>query len=224
MSSKNNNSDQYTDQFESLVPELTESWAGYRDEVFKEGAISVKEKQLIALACAYITGSDKCIKLRTRLSKENGSTNEEIAEAVFIAMRLAVGQPYAFSSIAFENFDLMKSKGDVTKGYFISKNITPQIQDFHKQSGEKYVKFSKFHGIVYEDGHLSKKLKKGLMGLACAILAKCPWCIRSCIRDGLQEGVTKEEITEAVNIAMIMNATASISHTDITMQTIEELS
>lgn len=222
--SSNNDSDKYISQFESLVPELTDSWAGYRDEVFKEGVISVKDKQLIALACAYITGSDNCIKLRTRLSKENGSTDEEIAEAVFIAMRLAIGQPYAFSSIAFENFDLMKNKGDVTKGYFISKNITPQIQDFHKQSGEKYEKFSAFHSIVYEDGHLSKKLKKGLMGLACAILAKCPWCIRSCVRDGIQEGVTKEEITEAVNIAMVMNATASISHTDTTMRTIEELS
>lgn len=221
---KDNNTDQYVAQFESLVPELTNRWSGYRDEVFKEGVISVKDKQLIALACAYITGSDGCIKSRTRLAKENGATDQEIAEAVFIAMRLAIGQPYAFSSIAFENYDRMKNKEDVTKGYFISKNITPQIKDFHNQSGEKYEKFSSFHELVYEDGHLSKKLKKGLMGLACAILAKCPWCIRSCIRDGIQEGVTKEEITEAINIAMVMNAASSISHVDTTMQTIEELS
>lgn len=222
MSSVKNDSDKYNARFESLVPELNDLWAGYRDEVFKEGVISVKDKQLIALACAYVTGSDDCIKLRTRLCKENGSTDEEIAESVYIAMRLAMGQPYAFSSIAFENFDLMKSKGDVTKGYFISKNITPQIMDFHKQSGSMRDKFSAFHDLVYEDGHLSKKLKKGLMGLACAILAKCPWCIRSCIRDGLQEGVTKEEITEAINIAMVMNGTSSVSHAKVSMQAIEE--
>ncbi len=85
-----------------------------------------------------------------------------------------------------------------------------------------YAKFSVFHDIVYEDGHLPKKLKKGLMGLACAILAKCPWCIRSCVRDGLQEDVTKEEIVEAINIAMVMNASACMAHTNITMETAEK--
>ena len=221
MSSKNNQ-DEYIAKFEDLVPELHDSWSGYKDEVFKEGVLTVKDKQLIALACAHITGCDECIKFRTKLAKENGATNEEMAESVYIAMRLAMGQPYAFSSIAFENYDLMKNKGDVTKGYFISKNITPQIMDFHKVSGSMRDKFASFHDLVYEDGHLSKKLKKGLMGLACAILAKCPWCIRSCIRDGLQEGVTKEEITEAINIAMVMNATACVSHTRTMMQAIED--
>ena len=137
-------------------------------------------------------------------------------------MRLAIGQPYAFSSIALENYDLMKNKGSVFQGYFMSKNITPQIQELHKISGEKHTKFSSFHELVYEDGHLPKKLKKGLMGLACAILAKCPWCIRSCIRDGLQEGVIKEEIVEAINIAMVMNASAVVANTDVSMEVSEQ--
>lgn len=206
------------DVLSKLTPQLSEAFSSYDQEVFREGKISVKDKQLIALSCAHITGCTSSIKTRTRLAKENGATDEEIAEAIFIATRLAIGQPYAFSSIAFENFDLMVNKENVTKGYFISKNITPQIQDFHKISGEKFNKFSAFNNIVYEDGHLSKKLKKGLMGLACAILAKCPWCIRSCVRDGLQEGVTKEEIAEAVNIAMVMNAEASLSHSETTLE------
>lgn len=128
--------EKYIDKFENLVPELSGTWNAYSEEVFKEGLISVKDKQLIALACAHITESSACIRLRTRLAKELGATDEEIAESVYIAMRLAMGQPYAFSSIALENFDLMKNKESVLKGYFISKNITPQIQDFHKISGE----------------------------------------------------------------------------------------
>ncbi len=212
----------YIAKFEALVPELNDAWTEYRDEVFKEGLISVKDKQLIALSCAHITGCEHCIRHRTKLSKEMGATDEQIAESVYIAMRLAMGQPYAFSSIALENYDLMKSKESVFKGYFISKNITPQIQDFHKVSGTMRDKFATFHDIVYEDGHLPKKLKKGLMGLACAILAKCPWCIRSCVRDGLQEGVVKEEIVEAINIAMVMNATACVAHTSATIEAAEQ--
>lgn len=222
MSTKKDDSDQYRSKFDTLVPELNDAWTAFRDEVFKEGLISVRDKQLIALACAHITECPHCIRARTKLAKEHGATDEQIAESVYIAMRLAIGQPYAFSSIALENYDLMKNKESVFKGYFISKNITPQIQDFHKLSGEMYKKFSAFHDIVYEDGHLPKKLKKGLMGLACAILAKCPWCIRSCVRDGLQEGVIKEEIVEAINIAMVMNASACIAHTDVTMETAEK--
>ena len=59
------------------------------------------------------------------------------------------------------------------------------------------------------------------MGLACALLAKCPWCIRSCIRDGLQEGVTKEEVAEVINIAMVMNASHSLCHSGETFETAE---
>ena len=66
-----------------------------------------------------------------------------------------------------------------------------------------------------------KKLKKGLMGLADAILAKCPWCIRSCIRDGLQEGVVKEEIVEAINIAMVMNGASCVSHAPAAIEAAE---
>ncbi len=224
MSTKLEEVNRYMSKFENLVPELNDAWAGFRDEVFKEGLISAKDKQLIALACAYITESSDCIRTRTKLAKELGATDEEIAESVYIAMRLAIGQPYAFSSIALENYDLMKSKGSVFQGYFMSKNITPQIQEFHKISDTKYTKFAAFHDLVYEDGHLPKKLKKGLMGLACAILAKCPWCIRSCIRDGLQEGVTKEEIVEAINIAMVMNASAAVANTGISMEISEQMS
>ena len=212
----------YMGQLKTLAPELNDAWMGYHNEVFTEGKINLKDKQLIGLACAHMTSCPYCIRSRTKLALKAGATGEEIAETVFIAMRLAIGQPYAYSSIALENFDKMKNKENVTEGSFFSKYIIPQIKDFHEHSGAMFEKFSIFNEKVYEDGHLSKKLKKGLMGLACAILAKCAWCIRSCIRDGIQEGVTKEEITESINIAMVMNAGACWAHAGITMEVVEK--
>ncbi|MGB3730094.1 MAG: carboxymuconolactone decarboxylase family protein, partial [Thermodesulfobacteriota bacterium] len=119
--------EQFMGKFESLVPELHQPWTEYKEEVFKEGLISVKDKQLIAVSCAHITGCDHCIEERTKLAKAQGASDEEIAESVYIAVRLAMGQPYAFSSIALENYDLMTAKKNIAEGYFISKNITPQI-------------------------------------------------------------------------------------------------
>ena len=95
MSTQIKDADQYISQFEALVPELNDVWSGFRDEVFKEGLISARDKQLIALACAYMTGSEHDIRERTLLSKELGATDEQIAESVYIAIRLAIGQPYS---------------------------------------------------------------------------------------------------------------------------------
>ncbi len=35
MSMDNDKTKQYINEFESLIPELQDAWAGYRDEVFK---------------------------------------------------------------------------------------------------------------------------------------------------------------------------------------------
>ena len=92
-----------------------------------------------------MTSCPYCIRSRTKLALAAGASAEEIAETVFIAMRLAIGQPYAYSSIAFENFDKMENKEDVTEGSFFSKHITPQITDFHDHSGAMFEKFSVFN-------------------------------------------------------------------------------
>ena len=150
---------QYMAMLKKAAPDLNSKWIDYHNIVFEEGLISKKDKQLIALGCAHMTSCPYCIRSRTKLAKASGATDEEIAETVFIAMRLSMGQPYAYSSIALENFDKMQNKEDTADGFFFSKNITPQITDFHELSGEKHEKFSAFHELVYEDGHLYKKLK-----------------------------------------------------------------
>ena len=65
---------QYMKKLRDLVPELNDSWMGYHNEVFKDGAISNMDKQLIALACAHITGCPYCIRARTKSSKAQGAT------------------------------------------------------------------------------------------------------------------------------------------------------
>ena len=135
---------QYMAMLKKAAPDLNSKWIDYHNIVFEEGLISKKDKQLIALGCAHMTSCPYCIRSRTKLAKASGATDEEIAETVFIAMRLSMGQPYAYSSIALENFDKMQNKEDTTDGFFFSKNITPQITDFHELSGEKHEKFSAF--------------------------------------------------------------------------------
>ena len=62
------NISEYMIKLKNLVPELNDTWMGYQNEVFKEGLISLRDKQLIAMACAHITGCPYCIRSRTKLA------------------------------------------------------------------------------------------------------------------------------------------------------------
>lgn len=86
----------------SLKKELLESFGSFNAKVFEDGAIPKKYKELIAVAAAHITRCPYCISGHTRRAKENGATDEEIAEAIFVAVAMNAGASLAHSSIAMK--------------------------------------------------------------------------------------------------------------------------
>jgi len=53
-----------------------------------------------------------------------------------------------------------------------------------------------------------------LIALACSLVAKCDGCIEGHIKKALKEGATKEEISEAIVIAVGINAASIVDMTD----------
>jgi AhpD family alkylhydroperoxidase len=209
--------------FKELNPDLHEVWMDFHNGVFKDGALSQKEKQLIAVAGAHITRCPYCIRGRVRLSKNLGATDQEIIEAIYVAMRFAMGGPYAYSSIAFEAHDALEHHIPLTEGHFFKKDITSEISEFSKSSGDNSSAFKNFTKKVFADGALSKDFKRGLVGLACGHMTKCPYCIRGCVKDARSGGITKEQMAEAINVAMVMSAGACFAHTSIAMDTLASM-
>jgi AhpD family alkylhydroperoxidase len=209
--------------FKKINPDLYKAWMDYHNSVFSDGALSKKDKELIAVACGHITRCPYCIRGRVMSAKKTGSTDEEIVEAIYVAMRFAMGAPYAYSSIAFEAYDAIQKGIPLTEGHFFKKDITHEIKHFGEASGNISKPFMEFHNKVFADGALSKKMKRGLIGLACAQMTRCPYCIRGCVKDALSFGVTKEEMAEAINVAMVMAAGACYAHTGIAMGTLADI-
>lgn len=85
-----------------LKPDLFQSFADFDGKVFKDGALSVHIKELIAVATAHITQCPYCISAHTKRAKKAGASDEEIAEAIFVAMALRAGGSFAHSSIAMD--------------------------------------------------------------------------------------------------------------------------
>ena len=63
----------------------------YYGEVFEEGALSKKEKALIALAVAHTVQCPYCIDAYTTESLENGASEEQMMEAVHVSAAIRGG-------------------------------------------------------------------------------------------------------------------------------------
>jgi len=85
-----------------LNKDLFTSFLTFNQKVFDEGALPVKIKELVAVACAHITRCPYCIDAHTKSAKKAGATDEEIAECVFVAVALNAGASFAHSCISME--------------------------------------------------------------------------------------------------------------------------
>ena len=74
-----------------LAPELWEKFMAYYGAVFEAGALSKREKALIALAVAHAVQCPYCIDAYTHSCLENGANEEQMTEAVHVACALRGG-------------------------------------------------------------------------------------------------------------------------------------
>lgn len=65
--------------------ELADKFFDYYGSVFKEGALTQREKSLIALAVAHAIQCPYCIDAYTTDALEKGSDEEEMMEAIHVA-------------------------------------------------------------------------------------------------------------------------------------------
>lgn len=72
-------------------PELYDYFLNYYQGVMAAGALTVREKALIALAVAHALQCPYCIEAYTRALLEAGSNMEEITEAVHVAAVIRSG-------------------------------------------------------------------------------------------------------------------------------------
>ena len=72
-------------------PELAEKFFAYYGAVFADGALSKREKALIALAVAHAIQCPYCIDAYSKDSLQQGSDLEQMTEAVHVATAIRGG-------------------------------------------------------------------------------------------------------------------------------------
>ncbi|MFT5778402.1 MAG: alkylhydroperoxidase/carboxymuconolactone decarboxylase family protein [Crocinitomicaceae bacterium] len=78
-------------QIKDFQPELGAKFFDYYGDVFKEGALTAREKSLIALAVSHSVQCPYCIDAYTEDAMEKGCDEEQMMEAVHVAAAIKSG-------------------------------------------------------------------------------------------------------------------------------------
>ena len=87
---------------QELTPAQSDAFKAFSAAVFAEGALSVKMKELIAVAVAHVTQCPYCIHGHTERALHVGASEQEIMEAIWVAAEMRAGGAYAHSNLALD--------------------------------------------------------------------------------------------------------------------------
>jgi AhpD family alkylhydroperoxidase len=96
---------------QALAPDIEAAFKNFQTQVFQDGALPGKIKQLIAVAAAHVTQCPYCISSHTKAALRHGATKEELMEAVWIAAEMRAGAAYAHSAVMIDALGEQISRG-----------------------------------------------------------------------------------------------------------------
>jgi AhpD family alkylhydroperoxidase len=86
---------------EEAQKDMFQAFRNFNNEIFEKGsALPRKVKELVAIGVAHTTQCPYCIESHVKAAKNAGATDQEIAEAIFVAAALRAGGAFAHSTIS----------------------------------------------------------------------------------------------------------------------------
>jgi len=105
-------SKEITQKRKDLAPEIYAAFQSFSHQVFADGALPSKTKELIAVAVAHVTQCPYCIRSHTKRATLKGATGEEIMEAIWVAAEMRAGAASAHAAIAIDAMNQEAAKPD----------------------------------------------------------------------------------------------------------------
>jgi AhpD family alkylhydroperoxidase len=94
----------------ALAPEIEKAFQAFSRQVFTDGALPRKTKQLIAVAVAHVTQCPYCIRGHTKAALRQGATRQELMEAIWVAAEMRAGGAYAHTALSLTAMDLVENQ------------------------------------------------------------------------------------------------------------------
>lgn len=91
-------------------PEIGKAFMPLFQGLMKDGAIGVREKELIALGIAVAVRCDSCIFAHTQKCLKSGATSEQIMEAAGVAVMMGGGPALMYVSLVADALEYLMRK------------------------------------------------------------------------------------------------------------------
>lgn len=73
------------------APEAMKAFWAFDKAAFAEGALTIQQKQIIAVAVALTTQCPYCIEVHTKAAHDAGATDAQLTEAALVAAAIRAG-------------------------------------------------------------------------------------------------------------------------------------
>lgn len=91
----------------AAVPDLIKGFAAMHQAAMREGALSVREKELIALAIGLAQRCENCIYSHVSAALKAGATREQVLDAAGVAVLMQGGPAYTYLPRVTEALDAL---------------------------------------------------------------------------------------------------------------------
>jgi len=90
------------------IPDTVNGFAGLFSKVMKDGALSLREKEFVALGIGVAQRCMPCIRAHTQKCLEAGATKEQILEAASVAVMMAGGPAYTHIPVVMDTLEALQ--------------------------------------------------------------------------------------------------------------------
>ena len=97
------------DKLKQQLPDTVNGFGTMFAKIMKDGEISLKQKELIALAIAVAVQCESCIKLHTKKCIDAGNTKDQIMEAASVAVMMAGGPAWTHLPIVMDTIEAIEA-------------------------------------------------------------------------------------------------------------------
>lgn len=206
---------EHLSKLKDLAPEQLKGFQNFNQSVFQDGALSLKEKEIIAVAITHESQCSYCINSHAKKAKEAGAELEELVEAAFVTAAIEAG------GVVTHSTHVHNVNNDKAPDSLYNRSNLDNLSDLGKNDKEGFKGYQGFNKAAMSEGKLSAKFKE-IIAVSVAHAIMCPYCIEVHIQNAKKAGVSDEEIGEAIVVAAELKAGGAYAHISNLIESYEE--
>ena len=96
-------------KMQKQMPDMVAGFSGMFGKIMKDGAISLLEKELIALGIAVAVKCKPCIRGHIKKALDAGATKEQILEAASVAVMMGGGPAFTHIPVVIDTLEALNA-------------------------------------------------------------------------------------------------------------------